>query len=172
MRSKASLRATVLNSTTGSAFEFCCSVYKQTDQHSWLWSQQEKHIHQFSHISKLTMIATKWCLPGIRQKGINEIFIDEKHDHLSDHQRPANLGPDYYVTSQIAWFSTCDVAWSLTAYFRAPRPLARWLFIRKQIKMKIRETLCRIPRYMLRSQNQALKAHFNLIHALKGVSTC
>ena len=113
MRSKASLRATVLNSTTGSAFEFCCSVYKQTDQHSWLWSQQEKHIHQFSHISKLTMIATKWCLPGIRQKGINEIFIDEKHDHLSDHQRPANLGPDCYVTWQIAWFSTCDVAWSL-----------------------------------------------------------
>ena len=50
MRSKASLRATVLNSTTGSAFEFCCSVYKETDQHSWLWSQQEKHIHQFSHI--------------------------------------------------------------------------------------------------------------------------
>ena len=71
MRSKASLRATVLNSTTGSAG---FSDYKQTHQHSWLWTQQETH-SPLNHIFifKLTMIflqsvASKWLVKRVQIK--------------------------------------------------------------------------------------------------------
>lgn len=142
MRSKASLRANVLNSTTGSAG---FSDYKQTHQHSWLWTQQETH-SPLNHIFifKLTMIflqsvASKWLVKRVQIK-----YLSMK-----------------YTIPALLSRTTCKLESSLLPWqgklrdfrrvtwrrFTRPRP-----WDSQTNKDKIRETLCSIPRYTLRSR--------------------
>lgn len=162
MRSKASLRANVLNSTTGSA-GFCFSDYKQTHQHSWLWSQQETH-SPFNHIFifKLTMIflqsvASKWLVKRVQIKYLSMKYMI-----------PAPLSR-----------TTCKLGSSLLPWQGKLRDFRRvtWrrFFVRlfyaplgytsqnsQTNKDKIRETLCRIPRYTLRSRIKPGQRVFSL----------
>lgn len=144
MRSKASLRATVLNSTTGSAG---FSDYKQTHQHSWLWTQQETH-SPLNHIFifKLTMIflqsvASKWLVKRVQIK-----YLSMKYTTLHFyHERPVNLSPAYYRDK-----ASCVIfdVWR-GAVLRALGP---GIYDSQTNNDKIRETLCSIPRYTLRSR--------------------